>query len=209
MPDEVIFHAPTQHEMDPRHIEHAIIIAEERFVLPELGYDFYTTLANSKNRLVTADNKASLQALINASITTNTYQLKEGDVINAVEFMSSHHQQLWNWVLWKLTAEAVMFTAMPEGFVQFAAVGVVHATPPSTSLNASNNSTPELRSIKWAMDKKMQDRIDPLTESLRSYLCKNINNYPEYKIPCQTCGDTTDTTPRKVVWLTNIYGDED
>src|SRR5947207_928971 len=85
--DEVIFHAPTKQTLDPRTIEQHIIVAEERFIRPALGYDFYQALVVAKNTLVTSSNKSTLETTINDSLEEGQKQveLTEGQVVNAYE----------------------------------------------------------------------------------------------------------------------------
>lgn len=165
--EEVIFHAPTKHTLDPRTIDQSIIIAEERFIRPELDFGLYTAICNEKNKVVTADNIADLQT----KYTKGT--LKEGDVINAYEFLSAYNLALWKEYLWKLVAECVMVIALPEGWVQFGSQGVQHTIAPASPMGGGDAAvSPELRSIKWMMDKKLQDRIDPLIQAMHAYLCR-------------------------------------
>lgn len=200
--DEVIFHAPTKQTLDPRTIQNSIIIAEERFIRPALDFDMYYELADSKNVVVTNANKAILQANMVGGVV-----LKEGDVVNAFEQMSSDNQKLWKEHLWKLTAECVMLIAFPEGFVQFSSEGVIHTSPIASPLNTTGVSTPELKSMKWAMDKKQQDRIDPLLESLHDYICRNKAKYLKYKKECP-CDNETRNVKRSDLVL-GLYDDID
>src|SRR5688572_2164282 len=171
--DEVIFHAPTKHTLDPRTLEQHIIIAEERFIRPALGYEYYTALCTAKNLTITAGNLAAQQALVDASLAPGAtgITLVAGMVVNAMEYLSTENLALWKHILWKLTAECVLLLAMPEGYVQFGSEGTVHNQPPAGPMNNTSIVSPELRSVKWAMDKKLQDRIDPLRESLHQWLC--------------------------------------
>lgn len=200
--DEVIFHASGKSAMDPQTIRNSIIIAEERLILPVLGYDFYYSLIDTKNREVTAANKADLQTKMVTGIT-----LKEGDLVNASEFLPADDLKLWKQHLWKLTAECVMLLAMPEGFVQQAAEGTVHTNPMAGPMTSAGVTTPELRSVKWAMDKKMMDRIDPLREAMHVYICKNKAKYPLYDKTCD-CDVNGVAYKRKSDFVLGIYYDE-
>lgn len=204
--DEVMFHAPTRHAMDPRTIQQSIIIAEERFILPVMGRAFYNAFAAAKNVLITSGNIVANQALITAS--GSNYTLVAGDRVNAMEYLSADNILLWKEILWKLTAECVMFCAMPENFVVFAAEGVIHPNPPASAMTTSGVVTPDLRAVKWAMDKKLQDRIDPLVESFKSYLCDNRGLYGLWDAAgCPSCNDNTGHT-RKTAWI-NVYDDNE
>lgn len=212
--DEVIFHGPTKHELDHRMIESSIIVAEERIIRPTLGYDYYEAIIASKNLVITSGNLAAQQALFDASQAqgAQAYTLQEGDIVNAFEYMSAENQALWKMFLWKLTAEIVLFAAYPEGFVQFGSAGTVHNQPASTPMTGPGIVTPELRSIKWAMDKKMMDRIDPLRESMHQWLCKQKKaDSTKYTLYEKTCDCNVDGVAykRKTDFILNIYNDDD
>lgn len=187
--DEVVFHAPTKQTLDPRTIQNSIIIAEERFIIPALGYSLYYDLVNSKNVVVSDANKATLQAKF-----TNI-ALQNGMLINAYEQMSADYQTLWLQQLWKLVAECVMVIAMPEAFVQFGSEGVMHNMPVSSPLHTQGQVTPDLKSVKWVMDKKIMDRIEPLLNALTNWICwkRTVTPaiYPLYTIECPCDKDST------------------
>lgn len=208
---EVIFHAPTQHTLDPRSIQQAIIIAEERFIRPALGDEFYEQMLDQKNTEVTADNLAAQQQLINTSMAgmQNIPQLVAGNLVNNIDGLNTENKELWKMHLWKLTAECVLFVAFPDGFIQFASSGIVHNNPPANLMmtTQSNLTTPELKSVRWAMDKKLQDRIDPLIESMHRWICKK-GIYPLYEKPCD-CDASGTPFKRKTDWVMGLYDDEE
>lgn len=171
-PQEVLFHAQTKHTVDMRMIEQSIIIAEERFIVEEIGFDFYESLATAKNTLVTEANLEDLQTKIGSGFT-----LKAGDLVNASEFLDANSLVFWNRHLWKLLAECVMATAFPEGFVQFSSEGAFHTVPPAGLMVTSGLVTPTLGSMKWSMDTKLQSRIGPLVNSMHNFLCKYKKTY--------------------------------
>jgi hypothetical protein len=207
--DEVIYHAPTDHTLDPRTIQQAIIIAEERFIRNAIGYDLYEQLILQKNTIVTTGNLAAQQALIDASLPegSDAVVLKAGDVVNARETLSVANQALWNQHLWKLTAEAVLLTAFPDGFIHFGSSGVVHNQPGTTAMSGGGVVTPDLKSVKWMIDKKMMDRIDPLTEAMHGWLCRNKTVYTLYTKPCD-CDFNGVAYKRKTDLIMGLY-DED
>lgn len=213
-PDEVIFHAPTAHTLDPRQIENSIIVAEEWAVRPMLGYDYYEALTASKNLVITSGNLAAQQALFNASQATGAtaHTLVEGEVVNAYEYLSTDNKKLWTEHLWKFIAEAVLMVAFPEGFVQFQSAGVVHNQPASGPMNSADIVTPDLRSVKWAMDKKMMMRLDPLREAMHLWLCKqkkaDSTKYTLYEKPCD-CNADGIAYKRKTDFIFGIYDDDD
>jgi hypothetical protein len=212
-PDEVINQASTKHTIDHRTLMPHIIIAEERFVRPALGYDFYQSLISEKNRAVTADNKSTLQASINSSIDTGEMVvLQEGQIVNSSSFLSSDNQKLWTeGLLWKLVAEAVMIMAFPDGFVQFGSEGVVHNKPVASPIAAGSELTPELRTVKWMMDKKLADRIDPLREAMHQWLCKaKLADKSKYPLYCKECDCNADgiAYKRKSEFIIGVYDDD-
>ncbi|MVT11385.1 hypothetical protein [Chitinophaga tropicalis] len=208
--DEVLFHAPTQQTIDPRIIEQSIIVAEERIIRPALSDDLYYALIEQKNTEVTAENKATLEQQINDSLPEGSEPvvLAVGEIVNAMEFLNAGNMKLWKQHLWKLTAECVMLLATPEGFVQFGAQGIIHTQPASSPMNTSGLVTPELRSVKWVMDKKMMDRIDPLTEAMHAWLCRYKADYSLYKRDCG-CDAKGVAYKRKSDIVLGLYDDID
>ena len=212
--DEVIFHGPTQHTLDPRIIEQSIIVAEEGIIRVALGYDYYQALLLEKNTLVTDANKATLQAAITAAQPSDAQDvvLQSGMIVNALEYLSADNKTLWNEYLWKLTAEVVIMIAYPEGFVQIGTEGVHHKAPPAGPMTSGGIVSPDLRTMKWALDKKNMMRIDPLREAMHLWLCKqqkaDDDKYPLYE---KTCDCNADGVPykRKTDMILGLYDDED
>jgi hypothetical protein len=205
-PAEVIYHAPIDHNFDPRTVQNSIIIAEERWIRTTLGHDLYQEMATEKNVIVDDTNRADLQTHFNDVTLVN------GMIVNAYEFLGADNLQLWKkGNLWKLIAECVMVLVIPDGFVKTTTQGVVHPNPPASVMSQSGAVTPDLRSIKWVMDKKMQDRIDPLSQAVKDYICRNKTVYPLYTYcPCEDdCADQNGlkggTGSKKSQWATGIY----
>ncbi len=199
---EVLFHAPTKHTLDIRTIEQSIIVAEERFLRPALGDSFYEALITAKNTEATEANIATLQPLIP---TTTIYV---GHYLNSYTYLSAANKLLWKMHLWKLAAECVMMLATPEGFVQFGSEGVVHTNPTAGPLTSGNVITPSLGAVKWTMDKKLMDRIDPLLEAMHNWICKRSADYPLYEKPCE-CDNSGNANQRRSDFVLGIYDDED
>lgn len=208
--DEVIFHASTKQTVDPRMIEQSIIIAEERIIRPALSDDLYYAISGEKNRVVTVDNKEALEVIINESMqdAVEPVVLAVGDIVNAMEFLSADNLSLWKQQLWKLTAETCMLAASPDAFVQFSSEGLVHGAPPAGPMSSAAIVSPELRTVKWLMDKKMMDRIDPLTESLHTWICRNKVKYPLYRKECD-CDSKGIAYKRKSDIVLGLYDDID
>jgi hypothetical protein len=200
--DEVIFHAPTKHTLDPRTIQNAIIIAEERFIRPALGNAMYDELRSIKNLLVTNDNLAATQAAFGTSTT-----LKSGNLVNAAEYLTGYNSTLWYDILWKLCAEAVMLTAFPEAYIQFGSAGVAHTVAPASPMGGSGEVGPDLRSVKWMMDKKLMDRIDPLVQALEFYICSYKIQFPKYTKDCPC--DDSNSKSRKTNFILGLYDNDE
>jgi len=138
--------------------------------------------------------------------------LVEGDIVNAWEYMTDANIDLWKQILWKFTAEAVMLLAFPEGFVQFGTAGTIHNQPASSPMSNAGIVTPDLRSIKWSMDKKLMERITPLQESLHQWLCNKKEEdstlYENYEKDC-ACNEDGVAWKRKSNFIFGIYDDPD
>lgn len=202
-PAEVLFHAPTAHNLDIRIVEQSIIVAEERFIRIELGYNLYNDMVNLKNTIVTSANKSSLQTLIGP-----TPVLENDNVVNAFEFLTADYKLLWKLHLWKLIAECVAAVSLPEAFVQLTSEGAVHKSPPAGLMITSGTVTPLKSSMQWVMDKKMQDRIDPLVYSMHLYLCKNKSLFPFYTKECLGGCEESNLVNRNGGLALNLYADD-
>lgn len=200
---EVIFHGSTKHKLDVRAIEQSIIVAEERLITQALGYDFYEALITEKNVEVTSGNIGSIQAEAGSEPI-----FQEGDIANSMRRLSPANLSLWKMHLWKLTAECVMMLAMPDGFVQHTSEGIVHTNPTAGPLSTGNVVTPELKSVRWAMDKKMMDRIDPLIEAMHRWICRHKADYPLYEKECD-CDANGVAYKRKTDLILGIYNDDE
>jgi hypothetical protein len=209
--DEVIFHAPTKQTLDVRTIEQSIIIAEERLIRPALTDDLYYALCEMKNKEVTGENKTALEDQVNVGLLAAGEQpiiFPVGTIVNAMEFLDADSKALWKQHLWKFAAECVMLSSTPEGFVQFGSEGVIHNQPASGPMNTSGMVTPELRAVKWVMDKKMMDRIEPLTDAMHAWLCRNKTKYPLYQKDCG-CDAKGTAYKRKSDMILGLYDDTD
>lgn len=212
--DEVIFHAPTKHTLDVRMVQNSIIVAEERILRPALGVELYTALIDQKNKEVTDLNKDELETQINDSLPEGAADitLTVGDIVNSRNYLSAENLSLWKQHLWKLTAECVITAAFPEGYVQFASEGAVHTTPQAGPMTNATITSPELRSMKWMMDKKNMDRIDPLREAMHQWLClKKKADSSLYVLYTKFCDCDVDGVAykRKTDIVLGLYDEED
>lgn len=212
--DEVVFHAAFEHTIDPRQIQQAIIIAEERIIRNSLGFEFYEFLRGQKNVLVTSANKTALEVQINGSMEPGTelVTLAVGDLVNSCEFLSNENKLLWDEYLWKLTAEAVRFAAIPQNYAAFTSQGIVHNAPGimGAGLNGNSTATPDLKTAKWLVDRSLSDAIDPLAEAMHVWLCKmkGAGMFAHYAKPCD-CNSNGVSYQRKTDILLGIYDDDE
>lgn len=204
MTDEVIFHASTDNTIDPRTVQQSIIVAEERFLRPFLGHQFYEALIAEKNKVVTAENKDELQEKVNEYFGNENNEIKVGDIINSSTFLSENNRQLWNALLWKYAAECVMIAAIPKNYAAFTSQGLVHNNPSIDSLSGSSVSTPTLQTAKWLVDKQMMDIISPLEEALKNWLCNNKIKFPLYESKNCKCEDELNFV-RKTNFVLDVY----
>ena len=172
--DEVIFHAPTDHQADVRTILQNIIIAERRFIKPVLGDSLYKTLIEKKNKLVTSANKSSLQNDVNSGRGSDRdpIVLNDGDYVNSDTYLDANQQALWKKHLHKITAECVWLVALPVNRARFVAGGVVKNFPETISENRAS-VTVDLPDLKHLLDKGLNERITVLIQDMHDYLCKN------------------------------------
>ncbi|MFA6060035.1 MAG: hypothetical protein WC756_17665 [Taibaiella sp.] len=213
-PQEVIKKTPGSQTLDVAKYMNAIEIAEERFVRPALGSEFYDYLIDAKNVVVTSGNIVVLQAVINGAYgvaeTTPDSLLKVGDVVNAYEFLLEADQKLWKTYLWKIVAECVHFVAIPENYAQFTSQGINKNNPIASIIeNSSNESVGiSLSDAKWLMDKWLEDRINPMINAMHVWLCKYKDNYPRYDREC-VCDNDGDIIGNNVGgWITDLYDDD-
>lgn len=218
--DEVMFHAAIDNNADARLILQNIIVAEERFVAPALCDEFYEELIGMKNVEITSGNQVAQLALINASLlaagkqTIAASNVPVGTIINAIEYVTNpDYKNLWNRFLWKITAEAVDAMCIVPTWLRHTAQGQQKNNPEviigGSGSNAPGSVSGDRKDVQFKMDKAIQDRIDPLMERMRQFICKNISKYPKY---CKQCDcDTTDGVSmlRKTDIIFGIYDSDD
>jgi hypothetical protein len=171
--DEVIAKAPIEQDVDVRNLQNAIEIAEERFIVPMIGDKMYEDFITMKNVVVTSGNKAALQTSVNAGNTGPTIVLVEGQIVNAIEKVTNTwYVKVWNRYLWRICAECVAYVAIPTNAIKSASQGEMQNNP-SGPMGGQGASAVPLQMLKFKMDKILQDRIDPLIEAMRVWLCAN------------------------------------
>ncbi|GEN74073.1 hypothetical protein [Chryseobacterium lathyri] len=220
-PDEVIFHAPTDQEIDERQILQNIIVAEERWIANAICDQFYEDFISKKNVRVTQENKADLLARINASYELDGLNLikdsdlKIGMIINAIEFIENPwYVKLWERFLWKLTAECVDMTAIVPSWLRHTSKGQQMNNPNAIGGNGASSATGGVKEINFKQNSSIQDRIDPLLERMHLWICQNKEHFPLYCKDCGGCGCNGELKDidgvshiRKTNFITNIYDD--
>lgn len=218
VPDEVIFHAATDQEISERSILPNIITAEERWIANTLGDAFYEDFISKKNKEVTALNRAELLAKINLTLKKpiTEAELPIGMIVNAIEFIEDDwYKKLWNRFLWKLTAECVDAMSIVPSWLKHTSSGQQLNNPKVIGGNMSGSASGEMKEVQFKIDNYIQDRIDPLIERMKLWLCQNKTKFPLYKYDCAECGCAESNEPdgvssvRKTGWITNIYEDDE
>lgn len=221
-PSEVLFHAPTDQQIDERQILNNIIVAEERWISNVMGDAFYEDFITKKNRKVTTANQQEIVDLINTSLPSDKQigltAVPVGSYVNAIEFITDEwYIKLWERFLWKLTAECVDVTAVIPSWVRHTSAGQMKNNPNVIGGNGSNSASAEMNEVQLKITRTIQDRIDPLIERMRMWMCRNQNKFPHFRFNCggYGCGEGADGTldgishVRKTNFITNIYEDLD
>lgn len=195
-PDEVIFHAPTDVDINSRQILQNIIVAEERFIASILGDKFYEDFINKKNVRVTADNQSDLLTKINASLVVleqdaiTTSSIPVGTIINAIELVTNEwYVTLWERFLWKLTAECVDMMTIVPSWLRHTSSGQQLNNPNAFGGNGASSASGNRKDVELKINIAMQDRIDPLTERMKLWLCQNKEHFSLYTKCADVCTD--------------------
>ena len=217
-PDEVIFHAATDQDISERSILPNIIIAEERWIANTICDKFYEDFINQKNREVTAENRQELLDKINETLTKpiTEKELPIGTIVNAIELVENEwYVKLWNRFLWKLTAECVDAMSVVPSWLKHTSSGQQLNNPKVIGGNMSGAASGEMKEVQFKLENYIQDRIDPIIERMKLWICQNKSNFPLFCKDCgEICGcDENGNVPdgvshiRKTNFITNIYED--
>jgi len=208
-PDEVTRYFPGN-SIDPNIWSSVIQLAETRFVVPILGYNFYQQFCAQKNVVVTSGNQAALQALFPA----NYNALQISNIVNAIDLItvSSANLALWNNVLWPFIAQCVMFTALPANYAKFTSQGIQKNNPSPTFIDGSAGGTSagiSLNDLKYLRNDVLLQNISVMQEALEKFIYANATQYP--LVPCESYnkwGDdkVKDTRTSGIVF---IYDEDD
>ena len=210
-PDEVLFHSDQTEMPNEKNILSAIIIAEERFIKRLICKDLYEDFRERKNVVVTTVNITALQTTVDEAGGKPIVTLKAGDILNAIENVTDvWYVNLWNEYLWKICAEAVMFTSMPTRWLQTKPTGEMLNSPQTIGGDGRDSQSGELKDVRWKMDKILQDRIQPLLDSMKLYLCENADEFEKFNChddcPEEDCDDQDDVSYKnKGGWIHGIY----
>jgi hypothetical protein len=221
-PDEVIFHAATDQEIDARQILQNIIVAEERFIANTLGDKFYEDFISKKNVKITANNRAAMLVKINATllslnkteITLN--DIPVGSIINAIELVENEwYVKLWDRFLWKLTAECVDMMTIVPSWLRHTSSGQQLNNPNAFGGNGAASASGSQKDVQFKIDTFLRDRIDPLTERMRLWICQNKEKFTLYEKSCGDleCGGQSGSNPDgishlgKTNFILGLYND--
>jgi hypothetical protein len=210
--DEVLFHAATDSNVDPRQIMQNIIVAEERWIAPALCDEFYYDFVNKKNKKISVDNQAQMVIDINASLTAQgkptitAADIPIGTWINAIEFVTDAALvELWEMFLWKVTAEAVDLATIIPSWLRHTSQGQQKNNPEVIGGSGQGSASGDRRDVQFKIDKAIQDRIDPLLERMHLWLCKRKSSYPLYCKPCECDNPNGVSFKRKTDWVFGGY----
>lgn len=220
-PSEVKFHAAIDAEVDERQILQNIIVAEERFIANTLGDAFYEDFISKKNVKITAGNQSALLNTINASLEAQgldeitEIDLHVGTIVNAIELVEDEWcVKLWERFLWKLTAECVDMMTIVPSWLRHTSAGQQMNNPDVIGGNSGGSVTGKVTDIKFKINTSLQDRIDPLTERMKLWICQNKKYFPLYTKDCgeTVCGKTGEIIDGvshlgKTNFILNIYND--
>lgn len=180
--DEIVTMAPVDQEADIRYLTNSIIAAEERWLVPALGWSFYTDFITQKNQMVTLANQAAMLTNINASLAkygknpiTNA-DIPVGTWVNAIEFCSTAYLNLWNMYLWQICAETVSAMAMVPAWSRMTAQGIENNNPKTLTGDSTGAQTVSLKTIEKLLDNAYQQRIKPLIARMQEWIC-NAGTY--------------------------------
>lgn len=183
-PNEVLRYFPGN-SIDPDIFSSVIQLAEQRFVIPLLGYGYYQQLCTRKNIVVDSSNQSALQALMPP--TSSALQI--GWIVNAIELpnVTTADAALWNAVLWPFIAQCVMFTALPANYAKFTSSGIqkLNPTPAFLDTNAGGTSSGiSLNDLKYLRNEVLLQNISVMQDAMEQYLFNNRSSYP--LVPCET-----------------------
>lgn len=223
-PEEVLFKMASDQEVDGRQILQNIEIAEERFMANILGNKFYEDFIAKKNLKITSANQAATLVLLNAQntaaglATLTNNDIPVGTIINAIEFVTdTDYVALWERFLWKLTAECVDYMTIVPSWLRHTSSGQMLNGP--KVIGASGATSGDSKDVQFKMNSFLQDRIDPLIESMRLWICEQkketTEKFPLYTKDCGGCecaGESSDAPEgisylRKTDIILGIYDD--
>lgn len=190
--DEVLTKAVVDENADIRYMLNSIEVAEERFIVPELGNKFYEDFIAKKNVVVTSGNHDALLADINASLAAagknpiSGSDLVNGMLVNAIELCPSNYQDLWNRYVWKIVAEAVDILAIVPSWTRSTAQGQQQNNPKSLS-GGEGSATADRKDVEYKVDSMVKSRLYPLLARMKEWIIED-GSYSLYPFSKKTDG---------------------
>lgn len=190
--DEVIAKAVVDENADMRYILNSIEVAEERFIVPELGSAMYEDFIAQKNLVVSDANRSNLLVQINASLASagknpiQSSDLVNGMMVNAIELCSAQYQALWNRYLWKIVAEAVDILAIVPSWTRSTAQGQQQNNPKTIGGDSTGSATADRKDVQYKVDEMCQSRLYPLIARMKQWI-QATGGYTLF--PCEKKGD--------------------
>lgn len=202
--DEVIALSASDHTIESRNYLQSIEIAETAFILPLLGEDFYDDFRSKKNVLVTAINLTAINSASSLAFSI-------GDKVNAIELVNDiNYTYLWNEYLWKIIAECVEYKSIPSGAIKTTSQGQMVNNPKLIGTEGQGAYSAEIKDVKWKRDDALFQRINPLLEAIKRYLCKNKDKYTLYKCDemCNCHSKNNSHNTRRSPLILGLYGNK-
>ena len=174
--DEVIAKAVVDENTDIRFLLNSIEVAEERFIVQEIGDAMYEDFIGQKNVVVTNANHDSLLLQINASLAAanknpiQSTDLVNGMMVNAIEFCQANYQTLWNRFLWKITAEAVDILAIVPSWTRSTAQGQQQNNPKTIGGTGEGSATADRKDVEYKVDSMVKTRLYPLIARMKQWI---------------------------------------
>lgn len=202
--EEVLEQSTLGAKSDASNIRQAIQIAEERFIVPLLGWELYNDFREKKNVLVGETNLAYLQDKVG-----KTPVLRIGQYVNAIELVDTiWYQSLWIEHLWKITAEAVAYVSNPTNWVKQEAAGILMSNPKTPLSDGAGANSVDLKDLKWIQDNALMNRIDPLISGMKGWIGLHSTYFPLWPRDSACCGEQESQVERKSPYV-NIYKNTD
>lgn len=184
-PQEVIEYANVSDNMDMKIIRNSIIVAEERFIVPLIGFAAYSAFCSAKNVAIDGTNSATIRAAIDTqNAAYGIAAISDADwatvfKVNAIELCSDIYQQVWNQYLLQICAEAVHAQLVVVGWTRTTAAGEMQNAPKSITGN-SDVASASMKDVKMKQDNIYLSRITPLCNAFKDWMCYTMLALPYF-----------------------------